>query len=447
MDAAETTAAAWAEQIERQLVAVVAQLGVPPPRTGPGRPPLVSAAVLWASLTLAVLRGTPTQRAVWRIAISAERWPRPRVVVTDEAVYRRLAAADPLALERLYRQITEHLVGRCPLTPAAAALAPFATDVVVFDETTLDQVARTLAELRKVPAGSEALLPGKVAGVFDLRRQLWRTLELIPHPHQNEKVAARHLLASVAPGSLILADLGYFGFAWFDQISAATCWWISRLRAKTSTIVRHVHYQDETTFDGLVWLGAYRSDKAAHLVRLVRFQVGSTTYAYLTNVRDPHQLPLAEIARLYARRWDIELAVKLVKREVGLALWWSAKPAVLQLQLWATLLIAQLLLALRREIALRAEVDDFDISLPLMIRYLPEYVTRFPADPLGAFIADGRLMGFIRESTRTQIRAPAIPPEQLVRPPARLRTVRTPRYAHRKCGSRRTTPKPTTTTA
>ena len=31
---------------------------------------------------------------------------------------------------------------------------------------------------------------------------------------------------------------------------------------------------------------------------------------YLTNVRDPLQLPIADIARLYARRWDIELAFR-----------------------------------------------------------------------------------------------------------------------------------------
>lgn len=440
----ETAAAGWAEQIERRLVAIVAQLG-PPARRGPGRPPLLSAAVLWASLTLAVLRREPSQRAIWRLAISADRWPGDRVEVTDEAVYRRLAAVDPRELEGLYRQITDHLVGRCPLTPAAAGLAPFATDVVVFDETTFDRVARTLAEPRTVPAGSDALLPGKVAGVFDLRRQLWRTIELIPHPHQNEKVAARHLLASVPPGSLILADLGYFGFEWFDEISTAKCWWISRLRAKTSYLVEHVHYQDATTFDGLVWLGAYRSDKAARLVRLVRFQAGTTTHSYLTNVRDPRALPLAEIARLYARRWDTELAVGLVKRELGLALWWSAKPTLIQLQLWATLLLAQLLLSLRREIAVRAQVDDFEVSLELMIRYLPEYVTRFPADPLEAFIADGRLMGFIRDSTRTRVQAPTIPPESLVLPPPGLRTVRTPRYAQRKSGSRKTTtPTPST---
>jgi hypothetical protein len=35
--------------------------------------------------------------------------------------------------------------------------------------------------------------------------------------------------------------------------------------------------------------------------------VGSSTHTYLTNVLDPTILPLHEIARLYARRWDIEM--------------------------------------------------------------------------------------------------------------------------------------------
>ena len=36
-----------------------------------------------------------------------------------------------------------------------------------------------------------------------------------PDPHQR-KVLARELVEELPAGTLVVADLGYFGFAWFD---------------------------------------------------------------------------------------------------------------------------------------------------------------------------------------------------------------------------------------
>jgi len=234
----------------------------------------------------------------------------------------------------------------------------------------------------------------------------------------------------LAAGSLILADLGYFGFAWFDWLTEQGFWWVSRLRAKTSYTVAHVIYHHGETLDALVWLGAYRADRTKHPVRLVRFQAHHATHSYLTNVLDPQLLSLRTIAQLYARRWDIELAFKTIKREVGLHLLWSAKPLVILHQVWAVLLIAQILQALRLEIAARADVDPFEVSLPLLIQYLPQYAQE-GVDPLAAFVADGRRLGFIRPSSRTQVQAPHIPLAQLIPRPPDLLAERVPRYAHK----------------
>ena len=40
-----------------------------------------------------------------------------------------------------------------------------------------------------------------------------------PDPHQNEKVLARELVEELPAGTLVVADLGYFGFAWFDWLT------------------------------------------------------------------------------------------------------------------------------------------------------------------------------------------------------------------------------------
>ena len=65
------------------------------------------------------------------------------------------------------------------------------------------------------------------------------------------------------------------------------------------------------------------------------------------------------------------MAFKLIKRELGLHLFWSAKTGVLLQQVWAVLLISQILHGLQLEIAAKAGVDPFDVSLPLLVEYSP----------------------------------------------------------------------------
>ncbi|MCA1684278.1 MAG: transposase, partial [Actinobacteria bacterium] len=264
-------------------------------RPGPGRPRVLPALALWSGVLVCVLRGATSQRAVWRLLSAKRLWDYPRFAVSDQAVYKRLAEDGTDALEALFAAVGRLLADR--LAPwAATDLAPFASEVVALDETTLDQVARTLPALREVPKGADVLLPGKLAAVFDLRRQLFRRVEHLPAPRQNEKVAARDLLAGLAKGALVLADLGYFGFAWFDDLTDRGFWWVSRLRAKTSYTVLHAHYRRGDTLDAIVWLGAHRADRAKHAVRLVQFRHGGALYRYVTNVLDPTVLPPTELA-------------------------------------------------------------------------------------------------------------------------------------------------------
>jgi hypothetical protein len=422
--------------VETCLRELIEELGSAPavPR-GRGRPALLPAVCLWGGRRLCVLQGATSQLAIWRLITQLGLWQFPRIAVSDQALYHRLARSRTHPLEVLLRQFSTLLAAR--LTPylphLGPELAPFASEIVALDETTLDPVARRLGTATGA-APSARRLPGKLAGVFDVRRQLWRTVQLITEVHQNEKVAARALLTDLPRGTLVLADLGYFGFQWFDDLTDAGYFWLSRLRTKTSYRIEHVFYQCGDTFDGLVWLGAYRADRTKHLVRLVQYRQGPHLHRYVTNVRDPHRLPLAQLVALYARRWDIELAVNLVKEHLGLHLWWSAKDVVIEQQLFAVLIIAQILQALRLEIAARAQVDLFDVSLPLLVRCLPQLMAR-GEDPVAFFVERGRAAGFIRSHRRHRCQTPD-PPLEVAWPLRSITFRREPRYAQRKTGSR-----------
>jgi hypothetical protein len=431
--------------IERFLKEAIVQLEALEPeeasRPSVGRPRVLPSLALWAGMLVCILQGFSSQLAIWRCLSHKQLWFYPRFPVSDQAVYKRLESEGVLPLVRLFCQIS--LVLRERLAPFIdKSLAPFACEVLALDESTLDKIARMLPSLRGIPKGDKRLLAGKLVGLFDVRRQQWWKVEQIADAHQNEKVACRGVLKGLAKGALILFDLGYFAFPWFDYLSAEGYYFVSRFRLKTSYRVLHVFYQKTISagaqeaagalvgevFDGIVWLGAYRADKAAWAVRLVRFAVGGKERVYITNVLDPNTLSLQEIARLYARRWDFELAINLLKRHLKLHLFWSSKPTIILQQVFAVLIISQVLQALRLEIAGRAEVEVFDVSMALLVEYLPRYAYS-GENPIEVFVTEGRALRFIRPSTRKAVVAPKVEPDEIAPLPPDLVLIREPRYA------------------
>ena len=98
----------------------------------------------------------------------------------------------------------------------------------------------------------------------------------------------------------------------FDTLTEWKLWWVSRYRENTSYQIAHVFYRQREVKGALVWLGTGQK-QARHLVRLVRLSDGMGVRMYLTTVCDPQVLSLAEVAQLYARSFDSELAFRLLK--------------------------------------------------------------------------------------------------------------------------------------
>jgi hypothetical protein len=396
-----------------------------------GRPAMLSGMHLCLGIVLCGLRGFRAQLALWRLLRTEQLGPFLPVPVSDQAVYNRLeraASTMGLFFEQVSDWMRQQLAGL-----DECRLAPFASQVLALDESTLDAVGRWLPELRGRLAGDAHLLAGRISALFDVRLQQWVRVELWEEAQANCKQQARLLLEGLQAGVLLLFDRGYLSFPWFDELSERGLWWISRYANHASMQVRHVFYQGDGVLDAIVLLGKYRADGAKYPVRLVQYYHQGRLHRYLTNVLDPQQLPLADIARLYARRWDIELAFCVLKEHLQVSQLWSAKWPVIQVQIWCALLLAQLFHGLQVQLAAQEGVDPFEISLDLMVEVVPQLLQRGIA-PLPYLRRWGRELGLIRPSTRLRVQVPFIDATWITpAPPEALQPREKTRYAQRKC--------------
>jgi len=392
-----------------------------------GRPREVEWIQICLGLLVSVLYGMSNYQQWWRRL--KEEWllGYAPIKVTDDAIIKRLKQAGTKPFEELLMRM-KGVPREQATTQSGCTLAPFATEIVAIDEMSGEQMQRHLKEQRSLPAGDRRLLPGKLAGRFNLRSQQWELVQWRKDALANCKVEALSLLAGLAQGSLILADLGYFAFPWFDELTKLGYWWISRLREGTSYKIAHTFYRHEGTLDALIWLGAWRANQAGEMVRLVRFWDGQRLHCYITNVLDPHQLSIKQIAQLYARRWDIELAFLLLKKYLGLKHWWSSHPVLMEQQCLVVLIVAQLLQGLRLQMAAQARVDAFEVSLPLVVEMMPQLLMK-KQEPLEWMRNYGKELGLIRAHTRLEPVVPEIAAEELVMPSKSLQQKRKPRYA------------------
>lgn len=410
------------EALEADLHDLLQQLFTEPrPPRAPGSPPVLTAFLFWGALLVCVLRGFSAQAALWQLVCVRGLWNYPRIQLTRSAVYQRLHRTSGTTFLLLFQRLTTLITQRYP-TLCDVPQAPFASEIFALDHSTLDALLRKLKLLRNLPRGDPQLFPGQLATLFDLRRQLFFRVEFWEDARRNEKYEVEHWLDLIPGGSLLLFDLGFYAFHWFDALTARGFHFVCRQRDKISYHLYHTLYDGPAgpvhLRERLVYLGAYRADRAAHPVRLIEVFGAHGTSRYLTNVLDPQVLPAGHVIQLYRRRWDIEGAFKLLKSHLNLFLIWSGHVSVVMHQVFASLIIAQVILALRNEVAQAAQVPLREVSLPLLIRWAPE-LARDGQDPVATLARYGRHGGIIRPFRGRTYDLPRVRPEDYSQPSER----------------------------
>lgn len=280
------------------------------------------------------------------------------------------------------------------------------------DATTLEALFRKLKALQDEP---EARLAGQLAVVFDLVSHLPAKIWFQEDPGRNEKLIVPQLLAWLPVNSLLVFDLGYFAFTFFDALSQTGNWFVSRLRDKTSFTVQQVLVDRPQVRDRIVKLGVFRSNRSERVVRLIEVQLAGAWRQYVTNVLDPQQLTIVEAVGIYERRWQIESAFLLVKRLLDLAYLWVGSLNGVQLQVWATWLYYAVLIDLCDDVAELLDLPLERISVEMVSRSLYFYVQAqhngFTGSAAEYLAQQAKLLGVVKRlrppdglSSLTQIR-------------------------------------------
>lgn len=148
-----------------------------------------------------------------------------------------------------------------------------------------------------------------------------------------EKTLAERLVRSIEPGMLALADRNYPSVRLYKRYvdAGADVLW----RVKKDVAVRN----RESLADGS-HLATIGSGKKAVRVRVIEYTIEGSDEAYrlLTNMLDPEQAPAAELAALYAERWEVEIGFREIKTSqcAGKALR-SLTPDGVRQEFWANL--------------------------------------------------------------------------------------------------------------
>jgi Transposase DDE domain/Domain of unknown function (DUF4372) len=149
---------------------------------------------------------------------------------------------------------------------------------------------------------------------------------------------------SFTPGSIVTFDRGYTDFKWFNQLTQADVFFVTRLKkVATYDVVeaREVPENRSVISDQLVRFTARRTkQRYPKLLRLVVIETEEGQLEFLTN---NFKLGASTIARIYKDRWQIELFFKALKQNLRVKTFVGTSANALHIQIW-TALIAVLIL-------------------------------------------------------------------------------------------------------
>jgi len=332
---------------------------------------LLTLPVMVAIVVSLVWRQIPSLQELLRVlALEGLLWT-DALTVSKQALSKRLANLPASLFADLFADVVRHSPPVAVAAPGAlAGVAKRFAALWLADGSTLEALRRKLKALRQQ---ADSPLAGKMMMVVDALTRRPRQAFYSANANANDKRFGDQLLSALPTGGLLVVDLGFFSFAWFDKFTEAQKYFVTRQREKTASktvavLSDHPHYRDE-----IIELGQYRSNPCRHAVRMVSVLWHGQWYRYLTNVLDDQQLSAREVCQLYQSRWRIEEAFLLTKRLLGLSYLWVGGKNGVEIQVYATWIFYTVLTDVCAQVGQALAQPVEKISVEMVFRALYHY--------------------------------------------------------------------------
>jgi hypothetical protein len=193
----------------------------------------------------------------------------------------------------------------------------------------------------------------------------------------HETELARRLFGHLRAGMLLIADRGFAGFDLWRAAAAsgADLLW----RVKNSAVLPVA----EQLADGSYLSQIYAArDKRRHAgpatVRVIEYTLAgsATVYRLITTILDPAQAPAADLAALYAQRWEFEISLGELKTHQGAPrmVLRSQTPGGVEQEVYGFLLVHYAIRTLMHQAALDAGIDPDRVSFTRTLRLVRRQV-------------------------------------------------------------------------
>lgn len=166
---------------------------------------------------------------------------------------------------------------------------------------------------------------GLVSCLYQLKSQLPFDFDLVSHANER-RCALRHLDV-LGPDDVVVYDRGYFSYRLLHRHCQTGIHAIFRLHGSSAGVVESFMASPEADEQVTLRLcepeRAKPRSKSGHAqaiplsLRLLKYEIGDTTYCLGTTLLDAHRYPLHALMDVYHSRWGIEELYKISKRLFG----------------------------------------------------------------------------------------------------------------------------------
>jgi Transposase DDE domain len=399
------------EEVEQRLVALLSPSLLAPrqmERRDPRQPQrvirmrqrLLTLPVMVAIVVSLVWRRMPAVTEVQRVlAREGLLWVTP-MRVSPQALIKRLAGLPAAVMGQLFAEVCARLQAQqSPALPHPcwAPVRDAFSLIALVDGSTLEALRKKTQVLRECQG---LVLGGKMMVMVEAfsHRPLWQLYTA--DAAANDKRFGTEIMAALPVGGLLVFDLGFFSFLWFDDFTASHRFFVTRMREKSAYRTVQELSSGPSYRDEIIQMGHYRSHPWRYPVRMVSVLWQGVWYRYLTNVLDPQRLSARQVCELYRRRWRIEDAFALTKRVLDLSYLWTGSTNAVQLQIYATLIFYAVLLTLCQQVAevLGEPLERLSVEMVFRAFYHYSHAAQGgEADDLVRFLAEhAKLLGIVK---------------------------------------------------